>query len=197
MNQPAANKILETFYHRMLPMFTPQAERFLDNVSPEDISHSAFRYTFSVEAMVKISRIIENAIISSPRTADAHISFQYTSRLLPQKHVYKQVARASNGLWIYGALDHEPDPLFEMAQVHLIDTADTFLMRYWFVVAYGPGIGMSLLAEEIPSLYGNERYYEGFFTFEPEVAYQLLAILHQTYPNDVKLPISPEMMQVV
>jgi hypothetical protein len=143
MNQPAANKIMETFYHRMLPMFTPQAERFLDNVSPEDISPSAFRYTFSVEAMVTISRIIENAIISIPRTAD------------------------------------------------------TFLMRYWFVVAFGPGIGMSLLAEKISSLRGNERYYEGFFTFEPGIAYQLLAILHQNYSNDIILPISPEMMKLV
>lgn len=55
--------------------FTPQAERFLDVIQPSRLNSVAFRYTFSVEAMTKISYIIEDTVIGNPRVADTHVSF--------------------------------------------------------------------------------------------------------------------------
>ncbi len=188
--------ILQTFYNRMMPLFTPQAERILDSVQPAVLQDLAFRYTFSVEAMIKISHIIEDAVIQTPRTAVLHASFQYLSRIVPQQARYQQVAQTAEGLWLYYAADADPATavsLLSMPRVFTIDTADTPLVNYWFVVAYGGGIHMTLLAQEIPSLSGHERYYEGFYTFEADAAYQILHILHQIYPKDVPLPLPPDL----
>ncbi len=156
----------------------------------------AFRYTFSVDAMTKISHIIEDAVIHTPRTAVLHASFQYLSRIVPQQARYQEVAQAAEGLWLYYAADSDPaqaDALLKMPRVFSIDTADTPLVNYWFVVAYGGGVHMTLLAQEIPSLSGRERYYEGFYTFEADAAYQILYILHQIYPAIVPLPLPPDL----
>lgn len=188
--------ILQTFYNRMMPLFTPQAERILDSVQPTALQDLAFRYTFSVDAMTKISHIIEDAVIHTPRTAVLHASFQYLSRIAPQQARYQQVAQAAEGLWLYYALDTNPAQaasLLNMPRVFSIDTADTPLVNYWFVVAYGGGVHMTLLAQEIPSLSGHERYYEGFYTFEADAAYQILHILHQIYPVTVPLPLPPDL----
>jgi len=37
---------------------------------------------------------------------------------------------------------------------------------------------MSLRAEEVSALAGTDRYHEGFYTFDQDVAYQLIAIVH-------------------
>ncbi|HRQ38630.1 MAG TPA: DICT sensory domain-containing protein [Chloroflexota bacterium] len=188
--------ILQTFYNRMMPLFTPQAERILDSVQPTALQDLAFRYTFSVDAMTKISHIIEDAVIQTPRTAVLHASFQYLSRITPQQARYRQVAQAAEGLWLYYAADADPaqaDTLLKMPRVFSIDTADTPLVNYWFVVAYGGGVHMTLLAQEILSLSGHERYYEGFYTFEADAAYQILHILHQIYPAKVPLPLPPDL----
>lgn len=191
-NQASENQVLQNFYHRALSLYTPQAEKFLDAAEPAAFSRVSFRYTFSVEAMTKISHIIEDATLANPRVTDLHVSFQYLSRLLPQKARYQKLADTVKGLWLYGAPDIDSTELASLARTTVVDTSDTPLTTYWFVVSYGPGIGMSLLAEEIPALEGADRYYEGFYTFEPDVAYQILSILHRIYPNRVPLPQSPE-----
>ena len=98
-------QIWQNFYQRMMPLFTPQAERFLAAVQPDRLNSVAFRYTFSVDAMIKISHIIEDAVIGNPHVADLHVSFQQFSRLLPQMSRYRNVASAAKGLWLYGAWD--------------------------------------------------------------------------------------------
>lgn len=57
--------ILQTFYQRMMPLFTPQAEKILEHMDSRKLTDIAFRYTFSVEAMTKISHIIEDAVINT------------------------------------------------------------------------------------------------------------------------------------
>ncbi len=188
------NQILQTFYNRMMPLYRPQAEKFLDTTDVSKFSEVSFRYTFSVEAMVKISRIIENTAISNPGIADVHVSFQQMSRLIPQKEQYREVSKASKGLWLYGELDTSEQDLSFLTKSTLINTADSLLTDYWFVVAYGPGVGTALLAEEVSSLAGEDRYYEGFYTFEQDVAYQIIAILHQIYPQQVPAPKAPELL---
>lgn len=78
--------------------------------------------------------------------------------------------------------------------VTTVDTGGTPLVNYWFVVAYGGGVCMSLLAQEIPALSGEsgERYYEGFYTFRADTAYQILSILNGIYPDQVPAPQPPE-----
>ena len=179
----------------MMPLFRPQAEKIVDHLDPDKLNQLAFRYTFSVEAMTKISHIIEDAVISTPRSADLHASFQYLSRLAPQQVKYRSIASYARGLWLYYETDI-PETNFRSLLNHPtvtgIDTHGTPLVDYWLVVAYGEGMHMSLVAQEIPSMSGNERYYEGFYTFQAETAYQILAILHQIYPGSTPVPTPPE-----
>lgn len=187
-------EILQTFYHRMMPLFMPQAERVLETSPAQAFNEMAFRYTFSVDAMIKISRIIERQAQQIPLVADFHASFQYLSRVIPQQQRYQEVARAARGLWLYYAADTDAAPLqnlLALPRVTVIDTGATPLVNYWFVVAYGEGVSMTLLAQEVPALRGDERYYEGFYTFQPDTAFQILAILHQIYPTAVPQPLAP------
>ena len=183
--------ILSTFYNRLIPLFKPQAERLVTVLSPDDLDRVAFRYTFSVDAMITISNLIEDTINNTPRVGDLHVSFQYISRLAGQQPRYQQLAQTANGLYLYGAQDETFDFLGR-SNVQLIDTENSPLLDYWFVVAYGPGIHQTLLAQEVPSMHGDERYYEGFYTFETDTAYQLLTVLHRLYPAQVPTPTAPE-----
>ena len=189
------NSVISNFHHRLLPLYAPRAEALLQRVNPDDLNHLNFRYIFTVDGMISISHIIEDAITKNAKVADAHVSFQYMSRFTAQAARYANVAQASKGLWLYGAFDAE---LPSLPNTTLIDTENTALLDYWYLVAYGPGIHMTLLAEEITPedrMEGEARLYEGFYTFDPDTAYQLLNILHQSYPQDVPAPIPPEMLE--
>jgi DICT domain-containing protein len=190
-----SNEIIQTFYERMMPLFRPQAEKLIESIDLQKMNTLAFRYTFSVEAMTKISHIIEDVIIATPRAADLHASFQYLSRLRPQQEKYQEVASYARGLWLYYEADVDEaafSPLLNHPTVHGINTIGTPLANYWLVVAYGEGVNMSLLAQEIPSMSSTERYYEGFYTFEADTAYQILSILHKIYPASVPRPTPPD-----
>lgn len=199
MSKHAAGlELLEEFYNKNLPLFTPQAETMLDRVAPERFNQMAFRYTFSVDAMVKVSNIIENAITANSDVADFHVSFQYLSRMVKQLDRYAEITRHARGMWLYFAADvpiAEGEAVLSSPRVTVLDTDNTPLLDYWFVIAYGPGVHMSLLAKEIPSMADTSRYYEGYYTFQKEAAYQLLAVLHQIYPREVPQPIRPELMR--
>lgn len=180
--------ILSKFHQRLLPLFQPRSESFLRRATEADLKSANFRYIFSVQSMTEISHLIEDAVSRSPGVAETHVSFQYFSRLTPQFDLYKRVGEASRGLWLYG-LDDAPLP--ELPNTINVVTNGTPLEHYWFVVAYGPGIYMSLLAEEI-SNGDEERIYEGFYTFEPQTAFQIISILHQMFPAQISSPVSPE-----
>jgi hypothetical protein len=184
--------MLQTFHQEMLPLFTPQSEKLLDNLQPEQLEHIAFRYIFSAEAMARVSHIMQDMVAAGSRQADLHLSFQPLLHLLPPGERYRQVVAAAKGVWLYGEAGSNELEIPAEATVRLIDTGNTLLTRYWFVVAYRPGSGMSLLAEQVSALSGEDRYYEGFYSFEPEVAYQLISILHHVFPDRVPLPASPD-----
>jgi len=190
------NSVISNFYHRLLPLYAPRAEELLKSAHPEDMRRLNFRYIFTVKGMIDISYLIEDAVTENIGVADTHVSFQYMSRFVPQAQRYAKVAEASKGLWLYGAFDAEMPPL---PKTTLINTANTALVDYWYIVAYGPGISMTLLAEEITPenpIEGESRLYEGFYTFDPATAYQLLSILHQSYPQEVPAPIPPEKLEL-
>jgi DICT domain-containing protein len=181
------NDILSIFYNSLLPIFQPRTEGLLHRLKPSDLQHSNFRYIFSVDGMTKISHVIEDSVIKTPGVADTHVSFQYFSRIAAQADQYQQVAEASNHLWLYGIPD-APLPTFRRTLG--IDTSKTPLENYWFVIAYGAGIYSTLLAKEITPE-DSQRLYEGFFTFEPKTAYQVITLLHQMFPIQIPKPIPP------
>ncbi len=181
--------ILATFYARLLPLFQPRTSSYLNRLTPEDLYSTNFRYIFSVQNMITISHIIEDAVIRSPGVAETHVSFQYFSRFRFQQRRYRRVAEASRGVWIYGFQDI---PIPSLPRTVAVPTDGTPLVKYWFVIAYGPGIYMTLLAEEIFSD-GQERAYEGFYTFQAATAFQVISILHQMFPNRVLAPTPPEL----
>lgn len=182
-------QILRDFFQRMLPVYTPQAEKFLDKV---DLARLSFRYIFSVEAMTKISYMIEDFARDNPGESELHVSFQLLSRVIPQQSRYEPLSETIKGLWLYGIPDIPLTKLDSLSRVLFIDTSDTLLTQYWFVIAYGPGIGMTLLAEEVSSPDDQDRYYEGFYTFEQDVAYEILSILYQLFPARLSIPTPPD-----
>ena len=190
------NYILRNFHQRTLSLYRPQAEKFLNDAEPDLLRQVSFRYTFSVEAMIHISRVIEDMALTNPRVAEFHASFQYLSRLQPQQDRYEQIAKAVKELYLYYTPDVDGKILDRRSNVVHIDTTYTSLVDYWFVVIYGPGISMSLLAEEVASLGGPDRYYEGFYTFESDVAYQIITILHRSYPGRIPKPMPPEQFTI-
>jgi len=186
--------ILSSFFQKTMPGFTPRAETFLKSASAGDLQRLDFRYIFTVNGMVEISHLIEDTIISTPGVAETHVSFQYFSRIAAQGERYKKVAEASSGLWLYGVPDK---PLPDLSRTTGIDTTGTPLENYWFVIGYGAGFSMTLLAEEVvhddPEMSGQSRLYEGFYTFDPDMAYKLLVVLHQLFPGRVSEPTMPEL----
>ncbi len=182
--------ILSSFYHQLEPTFPAQTEQAVRAASPDQFGGVAFRSTLSVRSMIYVSRIIENAVINNPVVAEMHVSFQYFSRFAAQLRVYRRVAEAARGLWLYGKPDAEVPPL---PRLTLVNTDGTPLLNYWWVVAYGPGLSMSLLAEEIPGPGGDlkSRQYRGFYTFAQDAAYRILQILHRAYPQQVNAPVAP------
>lgn len=189
-----SNDVLGNFYHRILPHYQPRAEALLNNTTINDLQKLTFRYIFTVDGMITISHMIEDLIIKNNQVADAHVSFQYFSRIAPQLDRYKEVARSAKNLWLYGVPDTS---LPELTRTTYINTENTPLENYWYVIAYGAGISATLLAEEITPanrLPGEPRIYEGFYTFEVDTAYQVITVLHQLYPNEVPSPIIPEML---
>ncbi len=186
--------ILGNFYRRILPLYQPRTEALLRRTSPDDLGRLNFRYIFTVDGMTEISHMIEDLVTSTPDTCETHVSFQYFSRLPAQLDRYKLVAQASKGLWLYGVPDAELPALHNTTYV---ETTGTPLENYWFVIAYGPGISATLLAEEITPaerLPGEPRMYEGIYTFETDTAYKVLNVLAQMFPSHVKTPTLPELL---
>jgi hypothetical protein len=186
------SEILQTFHQRLLPLFTPQSEKLLQRLDPTRLQQVAFRYIFSLESMHRLGQMIEDGLMAAPGSADLHLSFQQFARLGSQEESYRRRLASATGLWIYGEADAADLNLPSEVNAHFVDTSNTLLTRYWCAVAYGPAISMSLLAEQVSALSGDELYYEGFYSFEPEVAYQIVSILHEIFPDSVPLPASPD-----
>lgn len=187
--------ILQNFFGKLMPMFPPRTEAFLKSATREDLNRVNFRYIFTVQGMTEISHMIEDAIVASPGVSETHVSFQYFSRIADQQERYTQVAQASSGLYLYGVPDA---PLPNFTRTTTIDTSGTPLENYWFVIAYGPGIHMTLLAEEInhgERLKGEPRMYEGFYTFDPNFAYKVITVMHKLFPEQVAEPTLPELLE--
>jgi len=189
----SAFRILEEFHREVMASYPPQGEALIPRLPPGAWGQVSFRYILSVPAMVEISRIIEDAAAQSRRTADLHVSFQFLSRFLPRVDRYRDIGTGIARGWIYGAPDVPDSSGWEWpAPFRWINTEGTPLVYYWFVIAYGPGLSMTLLAREVQALEGEGRYYEGFYTFRPDVAYQLLGILHLCFPEELPVPRRPE-----
>jgi DICT domain-containing protein len=186
--------ILSSFFQKNMPGFAPRAEAFLKSARASDLQSMNFRYIFTVNGMIEISHLIEDSIISTPGVAETHVSFQYFSRIAAQEPRYIKVADASKEMWLYGI----PDTLLPaFNRTSGVDTTGTPLENYWFVIGYGPGFSMTLLAEEVvhgaPETTGEPRLYEGFYTFDANIAYKLLIVLHLMFPLQVAHPTMPEL----
>lgn len=187
--------ILSNFFGKLMPLFPPRSEAFLKRATRDDLRRVNFRYIFTVQGMTEISHMIEDAVIASPGVSRTHVSFQYFSRVADQAERYTRVAQASTGLWLYGVPDAT---LPEFTRAVSVDTSGTPLENYWFVIAYGPGIHMTLLAEEInpvDRLPGEPRMYEGFYTFDQNFAFKVLTVLHKLFPEQVDEPTLPELLE--
>jgi hypothetical protein len=188
--------ILGSFFNRILPLFPPRTEAVLKDITPSTLGELNFRYIFTVDGMVTISHIIEDMTNKNKGVADLHVSFQYFSRFADQEERYRKVAEYATGLWLYGVNDA---PLPKLSRMTAIDTSGTPLENYWFVIAYGPGVSATLLAEEITPEHRLEhepRMYEGFYTFEVDTGYQILMLMHQMFPDQVPMPVAPEKLKI-
>jgi hypothetical protein len=193
MTMSTPPNVLAQFFGKLLPLFPPRSEAFLKSATAQDLQQVNFRYIFTVQGMTEISHMIEDFVMANRGVADTHVSFQAFSRFADQQERYVKVAEAAKGLWLYGALDVPPPNL---RKTIIVDTGGTPLEQYWFVIAYGPGVHMTLLAEEINTqrLPHEPRMYEGFYTFDPNFAYKVLNVLHTIFPEQVPAPVPPELL---
>jgi hypothetical protein len=86
-----ATPILQNLHHRLLPIFSPQTEKFLKTLTPDRLESAAFRYILSVPGMIQISHLIEDSVNNNPRVADLHVCFQYISRVQPPIARYRVI----------------------------------------------------------------------------------------------------------
>lgn len=187
-------EILAQFFGKLLPLFPPRTEAFLKIATSADLQRVNFRYIFTVQGMVEISHLIEDFVLSNPGAADMHVSFQAFSRFADQGERYVRLSEAVQGLWLYGVPDVPPP---QLPKTTIVDTGGTPLEQYWFVIAYGPGVHMTLLAEEISAadrLPNEPRMYEGFYTFDPNFAHKVLDVLHMLFPEQIPQPVPPELL---
>ncbi|PWH14147.1 MAG: hypothetical protein DDG59_13260 [Anaerolineae bacterium] len=187
--------LLTEFLEKLMPSFSPRAEAFLKKATPADLQRVNFRYIFTIDGMTEISHLIEDFVVANRDMADMHVSFQAFSRFADQAERYMIIADAVKRLWLYGALDVPPP---QLPRTTIVDTGNTPLERYWFVIAYGPGIHMTLLAEEVTSgdrLPEEPRLYEGIYTFDANLAYKVLSVLHLLFEEQIPAPIPPELIE--
>ncbi|NDJ53356.1 MAG: hypothetical protein GYB68_09770, partial [Chloroflexi bacterium] len=182
-------EVFQEFHKRTTEKLPRESEAFGLQVDSQTLAKMTFRYSFSVSAMTRISHVIENTVRRSPRVADLHVSFQYVSRVADQYGRYVEVAENARALILYAVKDA---PLPDLANLTFVDTEGTTLVDYWYLVAYGPGISMTLLAQEIPGRSKRSRMYEGFYTFEPAIAFDVAQIMHDIFPTQVPKPTRPD-----
>ncbi|MCS6907123.1 MAG: DICT sensory domain-containing protein [Anaerolineales bacterium] len=193
MQTQDAVSLFTQFFNKALPVFSPQSEAALGELKPEQLRQAQFRYIFSVEAMTSISHLIEDAAAQSLRPAQLHVCFQYLSRVRDQRQRYQEITPRLQGLWLYAVADAE---LPGWPNTTFIELANSPLVNYWFVVAYGTGLSMTLVAEEKVPSQGSpvaKRVYEGLYTFDEQLAYKLLNLLHLNFPGQVPPPLPPEL----
>lgn len=180
------------FFNKILPAFSPQPESNVAQFNSEQLRQVQFRYYLSVQAMTAISHLIEDTAARSSRPPQLHVCFQYLSRIRDQFQRYQELTPNLQRLWLYAVADAEP-PMWQ--NTTYIDIANSPLVNYWFVIAYGSGLSMTLVAEEkAPRPDNPKRSYEGFYTFDEQLTYRLLNLLHLNFPAQVPPPLHPELI---
>ncbi len=194
MQTQDAISLFAQFFQKSLPLFPSRAEAAVFGSELEKLKSDRFRYTLSVDAMILISHMIEDAAAQSQRPVQLHVCFQYLSRLQDQYERYSGLTPKLEGLWLYAVSD---DRLPNWKKMTFIDLAGHPFVDYWFVIAYGAGVSMTLLAEEKKTELRQkitERVYEGLYTFDEQIAYKVLSLLHMNFPDKVPVPIPPELL---
>lgn len=189
-----AISLFTRFFNKVLPEFSPQPESTVAQFNAEQLRQVQFRYYLSVEAMTSISHLIEDTAARSSRPAQLHVCFQYLSRIREQAQRYQEITPHLQRLWLYAVSDAE---LPSWQNTIYIDITNSVIVNYWFVVAYGSGLSMTLFAEEKAPRPDNpklKRSYEGFYTFDEQLTYKLLNLLHLNFPAQVPPPIPPELL---
>ncbi|MFN3309553.1 MAG: DICT sensory domain-containing protein [Anaerolineales bacterium] len=189
-----ATTLFFQFFQKSLPLFPPRLESIITDSDLDQLRGDRFRYTLSVDAMVLISHMIEDAAAQSMRPVQLHVCFQYLSRLQDQYERYSGLTSKLEGLWLYAVSD---DRLPNWKKTTFIDLSGHPFVDYWFIIAYGAGVSMTLLAEEKKTELRQkitERVYEGLYTFDEQIAYKVLSLLHMNFPDKVPVPIPPELL---
>lgn len=194
MQTQDAISLFAQFFRKSLPLFPSRAEAAVFGSELEKLKSDRFRYTLSVDAMILISHMIEDAAAQSQRPVQLHVCFQYLSRLQDQYDRYSGLTPKLEGLWLYAVSD---DRLPNWKKTTFIDLTGHPFVDYWFVIAYGAGVSMTLLAEEKKTELRQkitERVYEGLYTFDEQIAYKVLSLLHMNFPDKVPVPLPPELL---
>ncbi len=159
---------LHTLIENMLTVVETKPETDITKLRPEIVRFESFSYVASIKAMEMMSHIIEDSVLDMPGVVDFMVSFQLMSRLKNQLDRYSQLASASRTMLLLGETDWQIPETWTRTKV--IDTKNHPMQDYWFVVADGAGVGMSLLAQQIAD---KPRRYRGFFTFDRGISHKV------------------------
>lgn len=149
---------------------------------------NGFFYT-DLHTMNVISHALEERVIAEAISADVYSGFQRMALVRPQLLRYRALLDTAQYVYIFG-LDDAPagSAVAALQHPHLIrfvirPELATALEWFWFVVIDHPSLKTALVAQHVEgdlwSSHQRTRQYSGFWTFDPALVEQVVAILRR------------------
>ena len=141
--------------------------------------------------MTRISYTIEDATRKNQAYNRIFAGFQRYSRVVPQLHRYREIARYAESIYIFGVPDVDLPAIENVLYVPLSKTDR--LAHEWFVISSGADFSSALCSTERSHIDDpdNQRRFEGLWTFDTAMVEILQKWLSSTVDA---LPLNPEIL---
>ncbi|HSH03985.1 MAG TPA: DICT sensory domain-containing protein [Anaerolineae bacterium] len=156
-------------------------ELSLYSLIKEDINEEMFLHT--VEGMRLMSHQIESIVLEEGLETDMFVGFQKYSAFVPQILRYRRLAEVASSIYLFGQPNWSLAPLPRTAYIPL--SRNHPLTREWFIVVNSSVLSCALVARERIGMYG-ERYFQGVWTYKPELVLRCDSSLRNVLGINVK-----------
>ncbi|MGB7337988.1 MAG: DICT sensory domain-containing protein [Phototrophicaceae bacterium] len=154
--------------------------------SLRDVSVISGRRTMNI-----ISNQIENSTLIDGAETVIFAAFQRYSRFKPQMKRYRQLAKQSNHIYVFGVPDEDLPPIENITYVPLNENDQ--LAKEWFLISYGRDYFTALATEEVTHIDDpdDKRQFKGIWTFDIAIVSmiydwmaQAVGMIQYTNPRD-------------
>lgn len=136
-------------------------------------------FTNTRRSLIKISREIEDGVLTRRIAARIFAGFQKMSFFLPHVERYTRLAENAESIWVFGIVDVDVPPIRNVSIVPLEPT-DRLAME-WFLVAEAPEYYSALIAQDLSGfeVENEKRLFKGVWTFDADLVNRLQQSLSQ------------------